>query len=125
MGLPSNPALGQVGGGRLTAGKIAQPLGSIKNCFGSVAESELGSTKLRRSLNDGFWIGGHGAAAGCVAYFSNRNGRMVSPKLPAAAMSTPMSYQIDGKQYIAVVAGGHDQLDMKRGDYLLVYSLSP
>ena len=46
-------------------------------------------------------------------------------KLPAAAMSTPMSYQIDGKQYISVVAGGHDQLGMPRGDYVLVYSLSP
>ena len=66
------------------------------------------------------------AAEHVLRIFRTETGEMIwSTKLPAAAMSTPMSYQIDGKQYIAVVAGGHDQLDMKRGDYLLVYSLSP
>ena len=38
-------------------------------------------------------------------------------------MSTPMSYQLDEKQYIAVVAGGNDMLDMKRGDYVIAYGL--
>ena len=55
-------ALGQVGGGRFdrrggtlaTATRVDQKFGP-----GGGAESELGSTKLRRSLNDGFWIGGH------------------------------------------------------------------
>ena len=35
----------------------------------------------------------------------------------------PMSYQLDEKQYIAIVAGGNDMLDMKRGDYVIAYGL--
>ena len=34
-----------------------------------------------------------------------------------------MSYELDGQQYIAIVAGGNDQLGMERGDYVLVYGL--
>jgi len=45
-------------------------------------------------------------------------------RLPAAALSTPMSYEVDGVQYIAIAAGGHDQLGLERGDYLVVFRLS-
>jgi quinoprotein glucose dehydrogenase len=45
-------------------------------------------------------------------------------RLPAAALATPMSYEVDGVQYIAIAAGGHDQLGLERGDYLVVFRLS-
>jgi quinoprotein glucose dehydrogenase len=64
------------------------------------------------------------AAEHTLRIFQTETGEQIwSTDLPAAAMSTPMSYELDGKQYIAVVAGGHDQLGMQRGDYLLVYGL--
>lgn len=44
--------------------------------------------------------------------------------LPTAAMATPMSYDLDGVQYIAVAVGGHDNLQMERGDYLYVFKLT-
>ncbi|MBQ13899.1 MAG: hypothetical protein QGG67_00175 [Gammaproteobacteria bacterium] len=44
--------------------------------------------------------------------------------LPTAAVATPMSYEIDGTQYIAIAVGGHDQLELQRGDYLMTFSLS-
>lgn len=47
-----------------------------------------------------------------------------SERLPAAPLATPMSYEVNGEQYIAIVAGGHDQLDLRRGDYLISYKLS-
>jgi quinoprotein glucose dehydrogenase len=43
--------------------------------------------------------------------------------LPTAAMALPMSYEHEGEQYIAIVAGGHDNLDMPRGDYLYAFKL--
>lgn len=41
----------------------------------------------------------------------------------AGVNSAPMSFQIDGKQYIAVAAGGNFQLDFRRGDAILVFGL--
>ena len=64
------------------------------------------------------------AAEHKLRIFQIETGREIwSTKLPVAAMSTPMSYQLGDKQYIAVVAGGNDMLDMKRGDYVIAYGL--
>ena len=64
------------------------------------------------------------AAEHKLRIFQTETGREIwSTNLPAAAMSTPMSYQLDDQQYIAVVAGGNDMLDMKRGDYVISYGL--
>lgn len=43
--------------------------------------------------------------------------------MPAAPLATPMSYMIDGEQYIAIVAGGHDGFGLPRGDYLVSFKL--
>ncbi len=131
MGLPcTKPPWGKLVAVDLTAGEVIwqQPLGSIKNLAPAVVPNlNWGVPNLGGALMTGSGLVVIGAAAEHVLrIFRTETGEMIwSTKLPAAAMSTPMSYQIDGKQYIAVVAGGHDQLDMKRGDYLLVYSLSP
>lgn len=44
--------------------------------------------------------------------------------MPASPLATPMSYSIDGEQYIAIVAGGHDGLNLPRGDYLVSFKLA-
>lgn len=41
----------------------------------------------------------------------------------AGVNSAPMSFQIDGKQYVAVAAGGNFQLNYKLGDAILVFGL--
>ncbi|WP_101756573.1 PQQ-binding-like beta-propeller repeat protein [Oceanicoccus sp. KOV_DT_Chl] len=44
--------------------------------------------------------------------------------LPTAGMAVPMSYEYNGKQYIAISAGGHSFLyPQNPGDVLMVYSL--
>lgn len=43
--------------------------------------------------------------------------------LPTAAMATPMSYMHNSEQYIAVAVGGHDNLDMPRGDHIFAFKL--
>jgi len=46
-----------------------------------------------------------------------------SDDLPAGGQATPMSYEIDGQQYVVIAAGGHDVLDTTRGDYVIAYAL--
>jgi len=35
----------------------------------------------------------------------------------------PVSYMVNGKQYIAVAAGGNNQVDSKRGNSVIVFAL--
>ena len=44
-------------------------------------------------------------------------------QLPAGGQATPMSYSIDGKQYILIAAGGHGKLKTQLGDYVVAFSL--
>ncbi|MBD2704283.1 pyrroloquinoline quinone-dependent dehydrogenase [Spirosoma sp. BT702] len=43
--------------------------------------------------------------------------------LPVSAQATPMTYQVDGKQYVVIAAGGHGKLGTKLGDYVVAYRL--
>lgn len=43
--------------------------------------------------------------------------------LPAGGQATPMSYKVDGRQYIVIAAGGHGGLGTTTGDYLMAYAL--
>ena len=44
-------------------------------------------------------------------------------RLPAGGQSTPMSYAVDGEQYVVTAAGGHGSFHTKTGDYVIAYSL--
>ena len=44
-------------------------------------------------------------------------------RLPAGGQATPMTYQIDGTQYVVIAAGGHDNLGTERGDYVVAFTL--
>ncbi|QHI95814.1 membrane-bound PQQ-dependent dehydrogenase, glucose/quinate/shikimate family [Aristophania vespae] len=51
-------------------------------------------------------------------------GKMLwSDRLPAGAQSTPMTYSVNGRQYIVTYAGGHASFPTKMGDYLIAYTL--
>jgi quinoprotein glucose dehydrogenase len=43
--------------------------------------------------------------------------------LPAGGQATPMTYTLNGKQYLVIAAGGHGKLGTKQGDYVLAFSL--
>jgi Glucose dehydrogenase len=45
-------------------------------------------------------------------------------RLPAGGQSTPMSYAVDGHQYVVTAAGGHGSFGTKLGDYVIAYALS-
>ena len=45
------------------------------------------------------------------------------PIAPAGGQSTPMTYAIDGRQYVVTAAGGHGSFGTKQGDYAIAYRL--
>jgi len=44
-------------------------------------------------------------------------------KLPAGSQTTPITYSVNGRQYVVLTSGGHGQLKNKRGDYVLAFAL--
>jgi quinoprotein glucose dehydrogenase len=43
--------------------------------------------------------------------------------LPAGGQATPMVYEEDGRQFVAIFAGGHHFMETPIGDYLIAYGL--
>lgn len=80
-------------------------------------------------------IGGVLATAGGLVFIGEGNGNFNAYNTDTGALlwqanadagvnAPPISYEIDGIQYIAVAAGGNSIFGYKQGDNLLVYSLS-
>lgn len=44
-------------------------------------------------------------------------------RLPAGGQATPMSYEVNGRQFVVIAAGGHGGLGTKRGDYVVAFAL--
>ena len=44
-------------------------------------------------------------------------------ELPWAGMASPMTYEVDGVQYVAISAGGHSQVTPKTGDAVVAFRL--
>jgi quinoprotein glucose dehydrogenase len=56
------------------------------------------------------------------AYDMTDGKQLWQDRLPAGGQSTPMSYAIDGKQYVVTAAGGHGSFGTKSGDYVIAYA---
>jgi quinoprotein glucose dehydrogenase len=57
------------------------------------------------------------------AFDSSTGKELWSTSLPAPAQATPMTYTLDGKQFLVVAAGGHAGLNEKRDDTLIAFAL--
>ncbi|MBN3856352.1 glucose/quinate/shikimate family membrane-bound PQQ-dependent dehydrogenase [Paraburkholderia sp. Ac-20340] len=80
-------------------------------------------------------LGGPMVTAGGVAFigatadnyiraFDVNNGKQLwEARLPAGGQATPMSYSVNGKQYVVIAAGGHGSFGTKLGDYVIAYAL--
>lgn len=56
--------------------------------------------------------------------FDTRNGELLwEARLPAGGQASPMTYMHDGRQYVAIAAGGHARLKTTLGDSVVVYAL--
>ncbi len=66
-----------------------------------------------------------GRTSGWFDAYDARNGERVwSFRMGAGCNSAPMTYQVDGRQYVALSCGGHGSLDPQGGDTVVAFSLS-
>ncbi len=59
-----------------------------------------------------------------IRAFDVANGKLLwEDRLPAGGQSTPMTYEVNGRQYVVTVDGGHGSFGTKLGDYVRAYAL--
>lgn len=121
-------------GGKLWLG------GAFKNVpgeeqFGNVTAVNLDTGKIAwKARTPQPMIGGVLATAGDLVFAGEGNGWLKAYdaksgkvlwqyQCGAGVNAPPTSYTVDGKQYIAVAAGGNSQLDFKRGNSVFVFAL--
>jgi alcohol dehydrogenase (cytochrome c) len=104
--------------------------------WGNVTAVDYNTGKIRWQVKTPQpMIGGILATAGGVVFTGEGNGQFkaydsengsVLWKFQAGAgvNAPPSSYTVDGKQYIVVAAGGNTQLDYKRGNTLIAFTLA-
>lgn len=80
-------------------------------------------------------LGGSFATAGRLVFisaamddklraFDAETGKLIwEGQLPASAQAAPMTYAVNGKQYVVICAGGHGKLGTKRGDSVVAFAL--
>ncbi|HTP47955.1 MAG TPA: PQQ-binding-like beta-propeller repeat protein [Casimicrobiaceae bacterium] len=66
----------------------------------------------------------NGEANGWFKAFDSKTGKELWKYNCGAGVNAPaVSYMVDGKQYVAVAAGGNNQIDAKRGNSVFVFTL--
>ena len=74
------------------------------------------------TAGDVFFIGA--TADNYIRAFSTNTGEQLwQARLPEGGQATPMSYEINGKQYVVIAAWGHGSFGTKLGDYVIAYAL--
>jgi len=58
------------------------------------------------------------------AFDVNDGSELWADELPTTGNAVPMSYQVGGKQFVVIAAGGHFTSTSPAGDYLIAYALS-
>lgn len=104
--------------------------------WGSVVSIDLKTGKLlwKHKTKEPL-IGGILATAGNLIFTGEGNGDFIALnkhngdllwkyKCEAGANAPPISYEIDGVQYVAIAAGGNQLFGYKQGDQLLVFALA-
>jgi quinoprotein glucose dehydrogenase len=122
------PPWGMLVGVNLASGKILwkTPLGTAKDIrpdlpatnwgvygFGGPIETASGLVFVAGTAGDNY-----------LRAFDITTGRLLwQGRLPAGGQATPMTYSVNGKQYVVIAAGGHGKLGTKLGDSLVAFAL--
>jgi len=121
-------------GGKLWLGGAFKAIASEKQ-WGRLAAVNLDTGKLAWKFDtDEPLIGGVLATAGDLVFngegnglfraFDAKSGKKLWEYQAGAGVNAPaVSYMVNGKQYVAVAAGGNTQLDFKRGNSVIVFAL--
>ncbi|MCC8404036.1 glucose/quinate/shikimate family membrane-bound PQQ-dependent dehydrogenase [Paraburkholderia sp. MMS20-SJTN17] len=57
------------------------------------------------------------------AYDVNNGKELWHARLPAGGQATPMTYSVNGRQFVVIAAGGHGSFGTKLGDSVVAYAL--
>ena len=125
--MQTKPPWGTLAAVDLTSGNLKweKPLGMMMNPakypeapnwgsinFGGAITTAGGLTFISAGL-DGFFR----------AFNTDSGEVMWQAMLPAGGHATPITYELNGKQYVVIAAGGHGKLGSKLGDYIVAFSL--
>ena len=128
-GLPCiKPPFGELMAVDLDAGKIVwrTPLGALEELAPGVGKIAKGSVVLGGPIvTAGGLIFQGGTMDRTLRAFSAETGKELwSAELPASAHATPMTYEVGGKQYVVIAAGGSAKVDEERqGDAVVAFAL--
>ncbi len=128
LGVPcQKPGWGFVAGADLTTGKIAwqHRNGTIRDMAPVPIPLKLGVPGIGGPVITKGGVVFMGAAVDNYvrAYDLTSGTQLWQSRIPAGGQSTPMTYAVNGKQYMVIVAGGHGSLGTTPGDYVMAYTL--
>ncbi|WP_144112440.1 glucose/quinate/shikimate family membrane-bound PQQ-dependent dehydrogenase [Paraburkholderia sp. BCC1886] len=128
LGLPcKQPAWGYVSAVDLKTNQIVwkKRIGTVRDSSPVPLPFKMGMPMLggpMTTAGDVFFIGA--TADNYIRAFSTNTGdQLWQARLPAGGQATPMSYSVNGKQYVVIAAGGHGSFGTKLGDYVIAYAL--
>jgi alcohol dehydrogenase (cytochrome c) len=111
-------------------------VGTGEEQYGLFSAVELSTGKIawQKRMKDPM-IGGALATAGGVVFTGTKDQRFVafdaksgrelwSYRAAAGVNAPPITYAVDGQQYVAVAAGGNYQINAPRGDQVLAFALT-
>jgi plastocyanin len=118
---------------RLGSAFVTPPGGKTSGTF--TAMDVRTNRKVWQANLDQMCIGGSLATAGGLVFAGEGNGnvdgfdaktgdRLWQFQTGAGANAPPITYSVDGQQYVAIASGGNFQLNYPRGDMLWVFSLN-
>lgn len=132
LGAPCTaPPWGRLSGVDLNTGKLLWqvPLGSIERLaqqtVGIPVPLEFGTPMAGGPIATAGGLTFIGASADDKfrAFDTNTGEKLWEVKLPAGGQATPMTYAIDGVQYLVIVAGGHPYYGTTQGDHVIAYRI--
>ena len=109
--IPSAPQTGNVTAVDVNTGKIAWQAKTDQPMIGGISVT-------------GGDLAFAGEGNGLFKAYDARSGKVLwTYQCGAGVNAPPVTYMVDGKQYVAVGAGGNTQIDFKRGNSVFVFSL--
>ncbi len=128
LGLPcKQPAWGYISAVDLKTNDIVwkKRIGTVRDSSPLPLPFKMGMPMLGGPVSTAgnvFFIGA--TADNYLRAFSVTNGeKLWEARLPAGGQATPMTYEVNGKQYVVISAGGHGSFGTKLGDYIVAYAL--
>jgi quinoprotein glucose dehydrogenase len=128
LGLPcKQPAWGFISAIDLKTNQIVwkQRIGTVRDSSPIPLPFKMGMPMLGGPIITAGGVAFIGATAdNYIRGFDVNNGKQLwQARLPAGGQATPMSYSVNGRQFVVIAAGGHGSFGTKLGDYVIAYAL--